>query len=197
MTKLSHKIYKHIAYLLSGAIFFMMTSCDEDMSKTTANEKLNFPSQVINNANIIQRDSGFVTMRAKAPIIEKYQLIDSPYTVARKGIDIEFFDRKKPDKPGNIKAKYAKFYDLKKFYEARGNVRITTNENQRFAMQSVFWDQVKKEIFTKDTVYVTLEDGSTLVYSKGMWAKDDFSEYIFYKGTGEMNAKRLNEKVKQ
>lgn len=175
----------------------MLTSCDEDISKTNADKKFNFPSQIIRNANIIQRDSGFVMMRAKAPIIEKYELVDSPYTVAKKGIDIEFFDKKKPKTPGNIKAKYAKYYDLKKFYEARGNVRITTNENQRFAMQSVFWDQIKKEIYTKDTVYVTLEDGSTLVYSNGMWAKDDFSEYIFYKGTGEMNANRLNEKVKQ
>lgn len=189
-------VYKNIAYLFSCAIFFILTSCEEDLTKKNGNNSKNFPSQIINNANIVQRDSGFVILKAKAAIIEKYELIDSPYTVARKGIDIEFFDKKKPKVPGTIKAKYAKFYDYKKFYEAKGNVRITTNEGQKFAMQSVYWDQVKKRIYTKDTVYVTMEDGSTLVGANGMTAKDDFSEYTFYNNSGDFNSKRLSENKK-
>ncbi|MCJ8155354.1 LPS export ABC transporter periplasmic protein LptC [Chryseobacterium sp. SSA4.19] len=187
---------KNIACLFSCAIFFIITSCEEDLTKNADKQSKNFPSQIINNANIIQRDSGFVTMRAKAPIIEKYELIDSPYTVAKKGIDIQFFDKKKPKVPGTIKAKYAKFYDYKQFYEARGNVRITTNENQRFAMQSVFWDQRKKRIYTKDTVYVTMEDGSTLIGAHGMTAKDDFSEYVFYQNSGDFTTSKLSETKK-
>jgi len=184
---------KNIAYLFSCAIFFIITSCEEDLSKNTGKNNKNFASQIINNANIIQRDSGFVTMRAKAPIIEKYELIDSPYTVARKGINILFFDKKKPKVPGTIKAKYAKFYDYKQFYEARGDVRITTNENERFAMQSVFWDQRKKRIYTRDTVYVTMKDGSTLIGGHGMTAKDDFSEYVFYQNSGDFTTDKLSE----
>ncbi|AZA56858.1 LPS export ABC transporter periplasmic protein LptC [Chryseobacterium shandongense] len=187
---------KNIAYLFSCAIFFMITSCEEDLTNNKGKNNKNFASQVINNANIIQRDSGFVTMRAKAPIIEKYELIDSPYTVARKGVDILFFDKKKPKTPGTIKAKYAKFYDYKQFYEARGDVRITTNENERFAMQSVFWDQRKKRIYTKDTVYVTMKDGSTLIGAHGMTAKDDFSEYVFYQNSGDFTTDKLSEKQK-
>ncbi|SDJ17959.1 LPS export ABC transporter periplasmic protein LptC [Chryseobacterium jejuense] len=189
-------VYKNIAYLFSCAIFFIFTSCEEDLTKKNGNNSKNFPSQVINNANIVQRDSGFIILKAKAAIIEKYELIDSPYTVARKGIDIEFFDKKKPKIPGTIKAKYAKFYDYKKFYEAKGNVRITTNEGQKFAMQSVYWDQLKKRIYTKDTVYVTMEDGSTLVGANGMTAKDDFSEYTFYNNSGDFSSKRLSENKK-
>ena len=182
---------KNIAYLFSCAIFFAVTSCEEDLAKNAAKQSKNFPSQIIDNAHIIQRDSGFVTMRAVAPVIEKYELIDSPYTIARKGIDIQFFDKKKPKVPGTIKAKYAKFYDYKQFYEARGDVRIKTNENQRFAMQSVFWDQRKKRIYTKDTVYVTMEDGSTLVGAHGMTAKDDFSEYVFFQNSGDFSTNQL------
>lgn len=187
---------KNIAYLFSCAIFFIITSCEEDLTKNKGKENKNFPSQIINNANIIQRDSGFVTMRAKAPIIEKYELIDSPYTVAKKGIDIQFFDKKKPKIPGTIKAKYAKFYDYKKFYEAKGNVRITTNEGDRFAMQSVYWDQIKKSIYTRDTVYVTRKDGSTLIGAHGMRAKDDFSEYVFYQNSGDFATPQISESKK-
>ncbi len=184
---------KNIAFLLGCAIFFV--SCEEDLADVNAkNKKVNFPSQIIHNAKIVQRDSGFVKLRATAALIEKYELIDTPYIVARKGISIEFWDRKKPEKPGTIKANYAKITDLKKFYEARGNVRVVTNEGQMFAMQSVFWDQGKQRIYTNDTVYVTDKDGSTLVGANGMTAKDDFSEYTFFNNSGDMSTHKIPEK---
>lgn len=187
-------IYKNIAGLLSCAIFFALISCDEDLAKINKNRNNNFPSQIINNANIVQRDSGMIKLRATAPLIEKFEYIDSPYIVARKGINILFYDKKKPDAPGKISAKYAKFNEKKKFYEAKGNVKIISNENQMFAMQSVYWDQVKKVIYTTDTVYVTDKDGSTLVGANGMRAKDDFSEYTFYNNSGDINAQKIPEK---
>ncbi len=196
MKLLSDISYKNIACLFSCAIFFILTSCEEDLTKANAKQNKNFPSQVINNAHIIQRDSGFITLKATAPIIEKYELIDSPYIVAKKGINIQFFDKKKPKVPGKITAKYARIFEYKKFYEAKGDVRITTNEGQRFAMQSIFWDQKKKRVYTKDTVYVTMEDGSTLIGADGMTAKDDFSEYTFFNNTGDVSTKKLSETKK-
>ena len=186
--------YKSIATVFGCAIFFVLNSCDEDLTKIDKNNNTNFPSQIINNANIVQRDSGVVKLRATAPLIEKYEFIDSPYIVAKKGINILFYDKKKPKVPGKINAKYAKFNEKKKFYEAKGNVKIITSENQMFAMQSVYWDQVRRLIYTSDTVYVTDKDGSTLVGANGMRAKDDFSEYTFYNNSGNINAKKIPEK---
>ena len=186
--------YKNIATVFGCAIFFVLNSCDEDLTKIDKNNNTNFPSQIINNANIVQRDSGVVKLRATAPLIEKYEFIDSPYIVAKKGINILFYDKKKPKVPGKINAKYAKFNEKKKFYEAKGNVKIITSENQMFAMQSVYWDQIKRTIYTSDTVYVTDKDGSTLVGANGMKAKDDFSEYTFFNNSGNINAKKIPEK---
>ena len=185
---------RNIASLISCAIFFALMSCDEDLTKINKNRNTNFPSQIINNANIVQRDSGMIKLRATAPLIEKYEYVDSPYIVARKGINILFYDKKKPDAPGKISAKYAKFNEKKKFYEAKGNVKIISNENQMFAMQSVYWDQAKKVMYTTDTVYVTDKDGSTLVGANGMRAKDDFSAYTFYNNSGDINAQKIPEK---
>ncbi|MBA5246143.1 LPS export ABC transporter periplasmic protein LptC [Marnyiella aurantia] len=184
--------FKNIACLLGLAIFFI--SCEEDLATVNSKStKINFPSQVIYDAKIVQRDSGMVKMRATAPLIEKFELIDTPYVVARKGIDIEYFDRKNPKNPGRITAKFAKMTEMKRFYEARGNVKVITSEGQMFAMQTVFWDQAKKEIYTSDTVYVTDKDGSTLVAANGMRAKDDFSEYTFFNNAGDINAKKIPE----
>ncbi len=189
-----HNISKNnIAALLGCAIFFALISCEEDLAEINKNKNVNFPSQVIYNSEILQRDSGMIKLRATAPLIEKYELIDSPYIVARKGINILFYDKKKPDSPGSIKADFAKFNERKKFYEARGNIRIVSSDKQMFAMQSVFWDQNKKLIYTTDTVYVTDKDGSTLVGANGMRAKDDFSEYTFFNNSGDINAGKIPE----
>lgn len=185
---------KNIAAVLVCAIFFALISCEEDLAEINKNRNTNFPSQVIYNADILQRDSGRIKLRATAPLIEKYEYIDSPYIVARKGINILFYDKKKPDVPGKITAKYARFSELKRFYEAKGNVKIISNENQMFAMQSVYWDQAKRLIYTSDTVYVTDKDGSTLVGANGMRAKDDFSEYTFLNNSGDINAQKIPEK---
>ena len=90
-------LYKNIAGLISCSIFFALISCDEDLTKISKNKNTNFPSQIINNANIVQRDSGMIKLRAKAALIEKFKFIDSPYFVSRKGINILFYDKKKPD----------------------------------------------------------------------------------------------------
>ena len=63
-------------------------------------------------------------------------------------------------------------------------------------MQSIYWDQKKNRIYTRDTVFVTMEDGSTLVGAKGMTAKDDFSEYTFFNSSGDINSKKLSENQK-
>ncbi|SIS84916.1 LPS export ABC transporter protein LptC [Chryseobacterium piscicola] len=178
--------FKNIAYLSSCAIFFVITSCEDDLTKQKGSNSKNFPSTVIKNANIIQRDSGIITLKAFAPILEKYELIDSPYVVATKGMKIDFFDKKNP-KPGTITAKYARIFEYKKFYEAKGDVKITTNDGRRFATQSVFWDQRKQRIYTRDTVYTTTPDGSVLVGAHGMTAKDDFTEYKFFKNSGDLD----------
>ena len=67
---------KNIAAFLGCAIFFGLISCEEDLTKINKNRNTNFPSQIIYNANIVQRDSGMVKLRATAPLIEKFEDID-------------------------------------------------------------------------------------------------------------------------
>lgn len=183
-------IFKNIAIVLGCAIFFV--SCQKKNNGKRASKKMeNIPSQIIKNANIIKRDSGRINMRASAPLIEKYEMVDSPYVVARKGIHIEFYDKKKPKTPGTIDADSAQFSEIKKFYEAHGHVKIKTNNGKRFAMKSIYWDSDKKELYTQDTVYITDTDGSTLISTEGMIAKDDFSEYTFKNNSGKFSTQKI------
>ncbi|SHK44595.1 LPS export ABC transporter periplasmic protein LptC [Epilithonimonas mollis] len=172
-------------------MFFLIQSCEEDLTKVSQNKKTDFASQVIHNANIIQRDSGLVKVRFKAPLIEKYELIDSPYAEAKKGIYLEFFDKKKPKEPGKIWAKYARYNEKRDFYFAKGRVKVISTEGQTFVMETINWDKKNQKMYTKDTVFVSDKDGNILIGSHGMVAKDDFSEYTFFNNSGSFNSANL------
>ena len=172
-------------------MFFLMQSCEEDMTKVNKGKKTNFASQIIHNANIIQRDSGVVKVRFKAPLLESYELIDSPYVEAKKGIYLEFFDKKNPKVPGKVWAKYAKNNIKRDSYCAKGRVKIITTEGQTFVTETINWDKRNKKMYTKDTVFVSDKDGNILVGAHGMVAKDDFSEYTFFNNSGSFNSTNL------
>ncbi len=173
-------------------MFFLIQSCEEDIAKVNNQKKnTNFASTVIHNGTIIQKDSGIVKVKFKAPLIEQYELIDSPYIEARKGIYLEFFDKKNPKVPGKIWAKYAKNNIKKNFYFAKGRVKIITTEGQTFVTETINWDQNKHKMYTKDTVFVSDKEGNILVGAHGMVAKDDFSEYTFYNNSGSFSSANL------
>lgn len=195
MTKSLSRIWiKNIVALLGLAIFFVLTSCEEDLTETNKNANKNFPSRIIYNANIIKRDSGKVKVRFKAPLLEEYEFIDTPYVEVRKGLYLEFFDSKNPKVPGKLWAKYAKIIEKKQFYEAKGNVKVINNQGQTFVMQSIYWDKKNQKMYTKDTVFISDKDGNIFVAANGMTAKDDFSEYTFYNNSGDFNSKMSSKK---
>lgn len=189
------KISQHTALrnkiFFSFLMLFVLQSCEEDITKKKQDKKTNFPSQVIYNAKIVQRDSGKVKVKFDAALLEKYELIDSPYVEAKKGIYLEYFDKKNPKVPGKIWAKYARYDEKKDFYFAKGRVKIVTNEGRTFVTETINWDKKNRKMYTKDTVFVSDQDGNVLVGANGMVAKDDFTEYTFYNNSGQFNTKGL------
>jgi len=175
------------------SVVFLLASCKDVRSEKISDMKKNFASQVLYNAKIIQRDSGKISMRLNAPIIEKYEYLDTPYVETKKGIYIEFTDKKNSNSLGKIWADYSKMIEKTGFYEAKGNVKIINPEGQTFRMQSLYWDKKEGRMHTKDTVYITDKEGNILIGSGGMNAKDDFSEYSLYRSFGEANTKTITE----
>lgn len=191
MSSTKHICLQKLAGACSLAIFFLFTSCNETIQQPTGEKKTDFPSQIIYDANMVQHDSGRVVMRFKAPLVEKYEYVKTPYTETTKGLYIEFYNKEKPKTPGKLWADYAKMVESKGLYMAKGDVKIINPEGQTFKMQSIYWDKKKREIYTHDTVYITDKDGNILIGSNGMHAKDDLSSYSLYSTFGEANPNKL------
>ncbi|NAW52121.1 LPS export ABC transporter periplasmic protein LptC [Elizabethkingia argentiflava] len=191
MKKTYQVFLKKLAGVFPLAIFFLFISCEENVISMNTKKKTNFPSKVVYNAQIIKRDSGKISVKFNAPLIEEYEYVDTPYAETKKGLYIELIDKRKPNTPGKLWANYAKMIEEKGFYFAKGDVKIINPEGQTFKMQSIFWDKKNKRMYTKDTVYITDKEGNILIGANGMNAKDDFSEYSLYSSFGEGNAQAI------
>lgn len=179
-------IYKlHItsikAVLFGAALLF--SACEENVMDSFGEINRNFADRVTQNAHVIQKDSGKLKMELKAPLIEEFTLIDSTFTVMKKGVDIKFWNANK-DKPNLIRADWAKIIDKKKLYEAKENVVIINNDGDTLLTNHIFWDNLNKRIFTKDTVTIIRIDGTKNIAKNGLEASEDLKEITLYNNHG-------------
>lgn len=159
-------------------------SCSKKKPETISENRINiFPTRTSKNTILNFKDSGRLVVLLRSPLIEEFEAVDSPFSLFPIGVDIDFYE-KNQEKPGNLRADSAKHESLRKFYSAYGNVVLKNAENDSLLTDTLFWDQVEKRIFTKDTVRIYRSDGSTLTASYGLEASEDFKEYTLYQNRG-------------
>lgn len=162
------------------AIIWGCTQSPElDMNK----KKENFPSRRLVNAHVIFKDSGYLKIDLRSPLIEEYAMIDTPYTVFPKGLEMDFYN-KNPDSPGFLRANWALMNEMKGWYEGRGDVMIISEKGDTLKTQKLFWNKQKRLVFTQDTVYIISKLGDSLQANNGLEAKDDLSEYTLFNNKG-------------
>lgn len=169
------------AALLGAALLFM--SCEERSSTPLGELNKNFADRTIVDAFLVYKDSGVVTMQLQSPLIEEFTLIDSPYTIMRKGVNIKFWNTDKPD-PNYLTADWAKLMDRRKIYEGKGNVEMINNDGDTLRTQHIFWDNLNRKIYTQDTVIIKRMDGTINISNHGLMATEDFKKFSLYDNSG-------------
>ena len=182
-------------YLIKAALFLgaalVFYACEESKTEGLGEINRNFADRTTINADVFYKDSGIVKLHLKAPIIEEYTLIDSPYTVMRKGLNLTFWSSGS-NKPNYLRADWAKLDDLKGFYEGRGNIVMINNDGDTLRTQQIFWNKQNREIYTRDTVIIARLDGTKITSDYGMEGSEDFKEFTFFQNHGIINAERKN-----
>ena len=176
-----NKSWKTI-FLVLG-ILSILLSCDRNVPVVRKDLKTNFPNRSLIDANIIFSDSGKVTMNLRSPLIEEYSLVDSPYTIFRKGVEIDYF-QEGAEKPGFFKADWGRLSDKTGIYEGRGNVIIITERGDSIKSEQIFWNKDKKQIYSTKQVELIGNDGSKITAKNGIQATDDLEEYTLFNNEG-------------
>lgn len=183
------------AALLVGAAF-LFWSCEEKVVEDFGELNRNFSDRTTINAHVIRKDSGYIRLDLKSPLIQEFTLIDSPYTLMPKGLKLKFWNSHS-EKPNFLRADWAKINDKNKFYEGKGHVLMINNDGDTLKTNHIFWDNLNRKIYTKDTVTIVRKDSTTNISDHGLEASEDFKEFTLYKNHGVINPKSNSPKKKK
>ena len=164
------------------SVFVLLFSCKKELPPISK-KKVEFPTRTLINANIINKDSGRISGNLRSPLIEEYTTVDSPYTIFRKGVDLDFY-QKGSVKPGYFQADWAKLSDVTGLYEGRGNVIIVNEKGDSLKSEQLFWNKKNKTVYTSKEVYLISKEGDSLTAKNGLQATDDLETYTLFNNQG-------------
>jgi LPS export ABC transporter protein LptC len=132
-------------------------SCEKKNETIQKIDILSLPSQVGKGIKTIYTDSGKLQMVLTAPLMERYDKAETPYTEFKSGLNVQFHDGH--EKPvASVSAKYAKYTDNKNLWELQDSVVAINENNEKLETELLFWDQKKDLIYTDRFVKITTED---------------------------------------
>lgn len=155
----------------------ILFSCKEnknELDKMMTKQEV-IPSEEGQVVEILYTDSGVVTMRLTAPVLNHYTAnVPEPYTEMPKGIIIEFFNKEGEVKT-TMRALYAIRFEKSKRLEARNKVVVVNVNGEILNTEKLNWDENSKKIYTD--VFVKITTKKDVMRGTGMEANQDFTEY--------------------
>ena len=155
-------------------VLFSCKDSKTELDKMMTKQEI-IPSEEGQVVEILYTDSGLVTMRLTAPILNHYTAnVPEPYTEMPKGIIIEFYNQQGEMKT-TMRALYAIRYEKSKRLEARNKVVVINVNGEVLNTEKLNWDEAGKKIYTDAFVKITTK--KDVMRGTGMEANQDFTEY--------------------
>ena len=170
--------------LLGSALLF---SCKEE--KKSVDESLDaIMTEKSQNLTIVVSENGRKSYRFTTPLLEGYTLGRDPYREFRKGIKITTYqDDSLTTVNATLESNYAIYYENRKLWEAKGNVRIVKHDGTKVFTQQLFWNSTTKRIYSNvDTKIVTADDTHL---TEGFESDEDMVELTFRHWKGKVMMK--------
>ena len=137
------------------------------------------------NLTIVVSENGRKSYRFTTPLLEGYTLGRDPYREFRKGIKITTYqDDSLTTVNATLESNYAIYYENRKLWEAKGNVRIVKHDGTKVFTQQLFWNSTTKRIYSNvDTKIVTADDTHL---TEGFESDEDMVELNFRHWKGKV-----------
>ncbi|MGL5921118.1 MAG: LPS export ABC transporter periplasmic protein LptC, partial [Bacteroidales bacterium] len=76
----------------------------------------------------------------------------------------------------------AYFWEQKKLWELKGNVRVKNIQNEKFETQLLFWDQNQQRIYSDSTIRI--EQPERIIIGKGFESNEQMTRYTIRETNG-------------
>lgn len=147
------------------AVVLVVTGCDNKIETLPKTDLLVLPSYTGKDFETILTDSGMINLIMRAPLMEKYDNRDLPYTEFRSGIKVIFYDGKK-EPVVSVVSKYAKYTQSDDLWELKDSVIVINENNEKLETELLYWNRTSDRIYTDRFVKIT--SGSDVLLGYGL-----------------------------
>lgn len=165
----------------------LLFSCKEEPKRAEDNLDA-IMTEKSEHLTITVSENGRKSYRFTTPLLEGYTLGRDPYREFRKGVKITTYqDDSLTAVNATLESNYAIYYENRKLWEAKGNVRIVKHDGTKVFTQQLFWNSTTKRIYSNvDTKIVTADDTH---FTEGFESDEELVELNFRHWKGKVMMK--------
>ena len=135
------------------------------------------------NLSIVTSENGKTSYHFTTPLMEGYALAREPYKEFRKGVKIVTYEGDTTSvESATLTANYAIFYEVRKLWEAKGDVVIIQREGRRLYTSQLFWNQTTHRIYSN--VDSRVVDGDEIYDCEGFESDEEMKDWHYRKIKG-------------
>ena len=179
------------AAFIAAVMFVLLTGCSSKKNNLAEAifERDSLPTMQSLGVTTLISDSGITRYKI---VTEEWNIFDkktTPHWAFEKGIYLEKFDTLlRID--ASILADTAYYYEKKKLWELRSNVKILSLQGDKFETQQLFWDEKNKKIYSDK--YIRIEQAVKAITGYGFEANQELTEYEIKNSTGVFTIEDTN-----
>lgn len=182
MTIYSLGRYLAVALSFMGSAILLF-SCEkkQEVEETPNYETL--MTEYSENMSIDMSENGSKSYYFETPLIEGYAMARDPYREFRKGIKITMYEKDSARTASvTLVANYAIFYEERKLWEAKGDVKVVQANGRKLNTSQLFWNQATHTIYSN--VDCIIIDRDQTIYCEGFESDEEMKEWSYRKVKG-------------
>ena len=169
-----------LSFLGSAILLF---SCEKKQTVTDEPNYETLMTEYSENMSIEQSENGDKSYIFEAPLIEGYAMARDPYREFRKGVKIRMFEKEAGQTvSATLEANYAIFYENRKLWEAKGDVRVIQSNGRKLNTTQLFWNQTTHIIYSN--VDCVIVDRDQTIFCEGFESDEQMKEWTYRKVKG-------------
>lgn len=159
------------------------SSCGEERKSYVANvgSGEETPTMTTTDVSTYISDSGYTRYHIVTPLWLMFEDASEPFWKFPGGLHLEQYDLSmKPD--ADIVCDSAIYYSRKRIWQLDGNVVMVNTKRDTFLTQQVFWDQMRREVYSDSFIHIVRSD--RIIEGYGFEANEQMTEFTVNRPTG-------------
>ena len=160
-----------------------LCSCGDEKKSyvTNVGDGESTPTMSTSDVNTFISDSGYTRYFITAPIWNMYDEARDPFWRFPEGLELEQYDRNLRV-AATMRCDSARYLSQKRIWQLDGNVVMVNTQRDSFLTQQVFWNQIKREIYSDSFIHIVRAD--RIIEGYGFTSNEQMSAYSVNRPTG-------------